>query len=134
MEQEQKSIYLEIAEELNLGQVCYYNKKLKDFFCIPDTDDLDADLFTEERKRIKNEKKDLIILRQPHSRVTFLLMEEFIQGIDDFEIQSELIEAISFDKPFARFKQKARNYKIEGDWCKFRDAKHAEIIEKEIGS
>ena len=133
MEKQKKSIYLEIAEELNLGQVCYYNKKSKDFFCIPDTDDLDEDVFIEEQKRLETEEKDLVTLRQPHSRVTFLLMEEFIQGIDDFEIQSELIESISFERPFASFKQKTRKYKIEGDWAQFRDAKHAEIIEKEIG-
>ncbi|MEY2924063.1 MAG: hypothetical protein RLZZ337_611 [Bacteroidota bacterium] len=132
--QEDNTLLREIAEQIDLGQICYFNKKTKQHFFIPSQVEDDAEFYQEAIQRKKDEKKELIEIKAFDSKTAFLLMEEFVQGIDDFEVQSSFMEALYNERPFANFKQKARQHRVEKEWSAFRVERLSKSVSDSIGS
>lgn len=132
MELEKKQLFRDIAEEVNLGQTCYLDKETKAFFCVPNFDE-DAsaeDALGTELAKLKKERQDFIKLEQPDSTSGYKMMEDFVQSIDDFEIQSDFMEALYYERPFASFKQKVKKHSFTSEWNTFRKERLAELFEE----
>jgi hypothetical protein len=131
LETDNKKLYRDIAEEVNLGQTCYINKETKEFFCIPNFEDTEVveEAFAAELAQLEEEKEQLIKLEQPDGKAGYKMMEDFVQAIDDFEIQSDFMEALYYERPFASFKQKVRKHSYTSEWNHFRKEKLAELFE-----
>ena len=130
MELEKKQLFRDIAEEVNLGQTCYLDKETKAFFCVPNFDE-DAsaeDALETELAKLKKERQDFIKLEQPDSTSGYKMMEDFVQSIDDFEIQSDFMEALYYERPFASFKQKVKKHSFTSEWNTFRKERLAELF------
>jgi len=132
LELEKKQLFRDIAEEVNLGQTCYLDKETKAFFCVPNFDE-DAsaeDALGTELAKLKKERQDFIKLEQPDSTSGYKMMEDFVQSIDDFEIQSDFMEALYYERPFASFKQKVKKHSFTSEWNTFRKERLAELFEE----
>lgn len=55
----------------------------------------------------------------PTSTEVYHMMQDFIGQVDDFEQQSELMEAITFEQPFATFRQATNRLRISDRWNEF---------------
>jgi hypothetical protein len=75
LETDNKKLYRDIAEEVNLGQTCYLNKETKAFFCIPNFDDEQSveEAFAAEIARLKEEKEQLVKLEQPDGKAGYMI-------------------------------------------------------------
>lgn len=58
----------------------------------------------------------------------FKIMEEYCTKVEDFEKQSELMEAMMFDSPFQSFKRKVYAIGLADEWIAFRTAKIVETL------
>ena len=55
----------------------------------------------------------------PSSTVSYQVMKDFINQVDDFEKQSALMSALAFDRPFKRFKDEVYKTKLVDPWKTF---------------
>ncbi len=106
-----------IATIVGNGYKCYVHKTT-------------AQVFTAEDISLEDQKSDTYAEYVPLDAVfTFRFMQNFIQTVDDFEKQSELLEAISFESPFKSFKTKVYNVGLGDEWLAYRTRCIIELLE-----
>ncbi len=107
---------LEVAEILGNGYKCYV--KLAD-----------ESVHTADTVSLEDQKSDAYQEFVPlEGEVTFGIMERYTASVSDFEKQSELIEALSFDQPFLNFKRKAYAIGLADEWLPYRAEAIAKIL------
>ncbi len=105
-----------IAEILGNGYKCYVHKASEEVHSA-------ADLSLEEQKSA--DYQEYLPLDGP---VVFGFMQDFIQGTEDFEKQSELMEAISFENPFKSFKTRVYQVGLADEWIAYRTERIVAVI------
>jgi hypothetical protein len=55
-------------------------------------------------------------------------MERYTAGVADFEKQSELMEALTFDQPFLNFKRKVYAIGLADEWLPYRADAIAKLL------
>ncbi len=103
----------QIVEILERGRTCVWNKSTNEVVEVADE---------------KSEHTGTVII-PPQSVFVFKLMEEYTSKVDDFEKQSQLMESLSYERPFATFKDKVYKLRLQGDWQKFRRQRFVEWLE-----
>ncbi|MDB5120297.1 MAG: hypothetical protein JWN56_1515 [Sphingobacteriales bacterium] len=99
----------EIAEQLDCGFKCYWNKESGELVFIPEgLDDFDVDPeegWSEELEKLDNNPDDYVEIDRLTSRDSFQIMEDFVETLNDSSnVKKRLIAALSKKKPFREFK------------------------------
>jgi len=113
----------EIAEQIDCGFCCYYNKISGEIVSIPDFEDRMDDIeefFGEDLAKIKKDKKNFIRIDKPSAREGFEIMEDFIEEIEDTKLRDELIKALNKKKPFSHFKFIVESSAYRQEWFDFK--------------
>jgi hypothetical protein len=106
-----------IAEIVGNGYKCFVNTSTGEVFSAEHID-------IEARKA--NNFKEYSPLS---SKVFFALMQDYIETIDDFEHQSELMEALSFEQPFQTFKRKVYALHLADQWLTYRNERIVQMLD-----
>ncbi len=113
-----KETLTSIADILGNGYKCYLNTATEEVFA---ADQIDVET------RNGSHFKEYVPL---DATLFFTLMQNFIQTVDDFEKQSELMEAIGYEQPFQSFKRKVYAQHLADDWIAYRSARIVDMLEK----
>lgn len=97
-----------VAAIIGNGYKCYVNLATEEVYT---ADSIDLD------KQQSSDYKEFVPLEGP---VTFGIMQDYIQSVEDFEKQSELLESVSFDSPFKNFKTKVYGIGLADEWIAYR--------------
>ena len=98
----------EIAEMLDCGFRCFYNKQNGELIFIPDTSkhfDMDTEAWADEMGKLDNNYHDYFEIDGLESRDSFEIMTDFVDSLSDSDkIKNRLIAALNKRKPFREFK------------------------------
>ena len=109
---------LEVAEILGNGYKCYV--KLAD-------ETVHTVNMIDLEKKQSDDYQEFVPLE---GEVTFGIMERYTAGVVDFEKQSELMEALTFEQPFQNFKRKVYNIGLADEWLVYRAEAIAKLLAK----
>lgn len=125
-----------IAEDLDCGLVCYYNKKTGEIKSIIDFDKhpgADSEGWDDDIKEIEDNNDDYIEFEGMESFESFRVMEDFANMLQDSELQSELFNALNRKHPFRNFKSIIDNSgHIRQEWFDFKSQKYMEWVTNQI--
>lgn len=126
-----------IAHELDCGNDCYYNIKTHEIFPVPtfnryDDDELFEDIYGEELKIIKQNKKDYIKFEPLESFESFKIMERFANQINDEKLKTELENILQKRKPFQNFKHAIDHSDYRQEWFDFKQTQIEKIVSDRI--
>ena len=126
----------EIAEDLDCGMKCYYNKKTKEITTILDFEShigADEEPWEDVINEIDEHWDDLVEFEMMDSRESFRVMAGFAEEVDDSALREKLVDALNRSKPFGNFKWIIDN---SGDyrqnWFDFKNQKYIEWVEARI--
>jgi hypothetical protein len=98
----------EIAEQLDCGFRCFWNRKTGELIFIPNTErhpDMDIEAWSDELELLDSDFDDYQEIDQLEPSDSFKIMEDFVYTLDDSnKLKSSLIEALNKRKPFKEFK------------------------------
>lgn len=96
----------DIAQEIDCGQTCYFNKKNGKTISIPNFED-DVSyykrMFKDELQEVKRNAGDILEIHPPNSRESFRIMRNFIAQLDNKRLAAQLSYALENRKPFRAF-------------------------------
>lgn len=110
---EYKELVKSIAENTDMGMVCYLNPESLEMIAIPSDVDIDSfyeseedgndfdddNLWTDDFKKIDSWEK-YVILRAPESDDSYRLMEEFVDQLPESRLKNNLSNALNRSHPF----------------------------------
>ncbi|TDE41989.1 hypothetical protein E0I26_14830 [Flavobacterium rhamnosiphilum] len=139
-----KSQIKEIAENLDCGLNCYWNKKTGEILFLPeelghllddDSDDtaIGNQWLQEDFDSIKNNHEDVAVIEKPNSNYSFGIMEAFAEQLPNkLEFKLKLFQALNRNKPFREFKFIIDNSDYREEWFAFKALKLQEWVEEQI--
>lgn len=130
-----QKIIAEIAQEIDCGSDCYYNPKTEEIVAVPnsslvDDEEMFQEIFGEDLKKVKKNKKDYIKIEPLQSFESFEIMENFANQIPDNLLQSKLQDILHQRKPFQNFKNTIDHSDFRQDWFDFKKIE----LEKKVKS
>ena len=125
----------EIAENLDCGFICYYNKRTGEVKNMLDMDNWDGndDLWEEDQKELEENSSDYIEFVGLSSTESFRVMEDFAENVDNTKLRNSLINALNRRKPFANFNSQiddSGDYREE--WFDFKNARYIEHVKDQL--
>jgi hypothetical protein len=126
----------EIADGLESGMRCYYNRLTGDIRTIIDFErwaDADREFWEEDLKEIEEHYDDYLVFDNLTSNDSFEIMSDFADTITDSKILSRLINALSNPKPFSNFKHEIDNsedYRLQ--WFEFKTSRYIDWVKEQI--
>ncbi|MBN1633415.1 MAG: hypothetical protein JW917_04535 [Ignavibacteria bacterium] len=126
----------QIADEVDLGFICYYNVKTNEIYSLPDFDRgfyYEEELWKDEIKKIKSQLKYCITFENMSSEQSFEIMEDFAHSVEDEAIKERLLKILDRAKPFRNFKYEIDDYPdLREKWFKFKSDRICKYIEEVI--
>jgi len=126
----------EIADGLESGMRCYYNRLTGDIKTIIDFErwaDADREFWEEDLEEIDEHFDDYYVFDNLSTSESFDIMSDFVDAINDSKIKSKLINALNKPKPFSNFK---RAIDDSGDyrqqWFEFKTSRYIEWVQGQI--
>ncbi|MDB5201344.1 MAG: hypothetical protein JWQ27_753 [Ferruginibacter sp.] len=115
----------EIAEELGIGQCCYYHKEKGTLLFLPDFAahmyEID-ELYADDIAEVENNSGDYIVLEPPTSKESFRIMANFANSLpENLGLRNQLFYALDNRKPFSHFKNRVDDSDYREAWFAFRD-------------
>ena len=107
-----------VAEILGNGYKCYANTESGEVYAVDE-------ITVEQREHPSI--KEYVPLEGP---VFYELMKKYCAQVEDFEKQSELMEAMLYEQPFQNFKRKVYALHIADDWIAYRTKAIVEMLSK----
>lgn len=125
-----------IAEDLDCGMKCYYNKKTKEITTILDFDShpgADEEPWEDVIDEVEENWDDLVEFERMDSRESFRVMADYTDLVDDSALREKLIDALNRPKPFGTFKWIIDNSgEYRQKWFEFKNQKYIEWVKKRI--
>ena len=135
MNKPDQKIINEIAQELDCGNECYFNQKTNELICLPNADlmaeageDYYKEMFQDDFKKIKSQKKDLIKFEVLESFESYKIMEDFKNQIEDKDLEKNLDQVLNRRKPFQNFKNLIDNSDYREQWFEFKQKEIEKIV------
>jgi hypothetical protein len=133
----------EIVDNLEMGFTCYFNKDTSQLISIPDEVDIyldedddelyDLEPWYEDAKIIRASPDSFIRVDKMPSNESFRIMEDFIETVNDENLQQKLLRAIQMRKPFAHFKEKIHHGGEEREhWFTFKRERMIEYVKEKL--
>lgn len=137
-EKYQKLVH-DIAESIDCGLVCFINPETLEMEDVPKSF-LEERFLTEIDDEEEDDELDLqhknwekcISVEPPESRESFGIMENFIDEVDDKNLQRKLVNALERRHPFANFKNTIENSDYRKKWFAFKQSKLEEYVWQNI--
>ncbi|GEM_PF-6691365 len=123
----------EIAEEMIMGQKCYWNKKSSEpLFLLSDDEDIDFDrtVWDENLAEFNKNFSDYVEIEMLSDAEFQAIMSDFAESLTDSnELKSKLLADRNSDKPFKTFEEILEDYEDEVElWFEFQYKKVQEIV------
>ena len=122
-----------VAEELQMGMVCYLHRQTGEVVSFPDPQQFpDTSAWQTEVDLVATESDSFIAIEPMSSRESFAIMEQFVDQLPA-NFQQPLRDALARPKPFRQFKEVVDglgHYRQE--WFVFRDAKTIEWLWEQL--
>lgn len=126
----------EIADSLEAGMKCYYNRLTGNIKTIIDFDSwigADDELWEEDLNEIDEHFGDYFVFENMTSHDSFNLMVDFVDLVVDSRIQTKLINALNKSKPFRNFKHVIDNSgEYRQQWFDFKRGRYIEWVQDQI--
>ncbi len=125
----------EIAQNLDCGMTCYLNIKTAELIDVPenyeDFDDEDAiEMFGDILEKIKNpDFKEISVL---DSHENFLIMQKFLEKVENAAVRSKLESALDGKRPFANFKKTIDNSDYIESWFAHKQQELENYVREEL--
>jgi len=137
MDNSQKNIVKEIAENLDCGNNCYYNSKTNEIVTIPNfsntSDEQELkEFFRDDLNKIKDHKADFIKFEVLESFESFKIMERFSEQMTDEKFKLKLRDILEKKKPFQNFKNTIDQSDFRQKWFDFKQNELEKIVESQI--
>ena len=98
----------EIAEQLDCGFICFWNKESGELIFIPDAtrySGMDEDIWSDELEKIERNQENYNEIESLKSFESFKIMENFVYTlVDSSALKGKLKSALNKKKPFREFK------------------------------
>lgn len=134
-----QNIIKEIAQEMNCGNLCYYNPKTKELISIPNADlramddeEYYEEVFKDEFEKIKRQKKNLIKIEVLESFKSLKIMENFKNEINDDKFKEKINEALTNRKPFQNFNYLIDTSEYRKSWFAFKQKELKKTVQSII--
>lgn len=125
----------EVAENLDMGYVVFYNFETNETKSLIDRD-TGFDIIEEEVeiwKEIDENFEDYHEFEKMDSRNSFLVMEDFAGQVEDEKFKNRLMTVLNRRKPFAHFKDEVEtNWDYREDWFAFKQKKSNQWVKQQI--
>jgi hypothetical protein len=124
----------EIAELLDCGEICFYNKLTGTIEHHPDpnSDFFEQDMWNETIDKIESEFSNYLRFEKMNSRMAFSVMENFTNSLNDQEFQNTLIKLFAQPQPFRNFKWIIDNSDYRQQWFDFKAQAYIEWVNEQI--
>jgi hypothetical protein len=105
----------EIAELLDSGLICFFNRRTRSIDYHPDPLDpyFDPEPWQETMDKIEEYWDDYERIDKMDSNSAFQVMEEFVDSINEQKFKDRLYNILSRPKPFANFKSEVETSNID---------------------
>ena len=127
----------DIAQDLEAGLKCFIHKVTGEVKTLPDelngNMEIDEELWQDVIDEIDNDEENFIVIEGMDSRESYILMEKFIDTLEDKQIAARLTNAINVPKPFHTFRYEL-NYSDEylQKWYAFKSQQMIEWVKKHL--
>ncbi|MBK9406141.1 MAG: hypothetical protein IPN57_16740 [Ignavibacteria bacterium] len=127
----------DIAQDLEAGLKCFIHKVTGEVKTLPDelngNMEIDEELWQDVIDEIDNDEENFIVIEGMDSRESYMLMEKFIDTVEDKQIAARLTNAINVPKPFHTFRYEL-NYSDEylQKWYAFKSQQMIEWVKKHL--
>ncbi|OOQ57449.1 UPF0158 family protein [Mucilaginibacter pedocola] len=124
----------EIAGELQMGMLCFYNKNTGEIVSYPNgVEDSDVfDLWEDVAQKVNDNPGDYFEFDALDSHQSFKVMERFVHGIDHIPTHNKFIGVLSRKKPFANFNNLLHNYpELREQWFPFKDSNYLDYVKEQ---
>lgn len=123
----------EVAEQLDCGFCCYYDKSSNNLLFVPDTDnhpDMELLAWKDDLKKIKMNRDKYLVIEPPNSSDSFNIMVNFVETLSDGNnLKSILTHALEKKKPFREFNFAVNNSSdYRQNWFDFKSGKLQEWV------
>ena len=126
----------EIADNLDSGLRCFYNKRtgvIKEILNFNSWINADEETWEEELREIEENWSDFYEFENMTSGESFNLMADFAENIDNPGLQKRLINALNRSKPFRNFKWQIDNSgEYRQLWFEFKNNRYIEWVKDQI--
>lgn len=126
----------EIAEWLDVGMKCYYNKQTGEIKNILNFDNwmgADEELWEEDINEIEENWENYIEFDAMTSDYSFRVMADFIDTVDNSKLQQRLVDALNRRKPFQNFKWISDNSgKYRQQWFDYKNIRYIEWVADQL--
>lgn len=126
----------EIADGLEAGMKCYYNRVTGAIKFILDSDrwiGADDELLEDDLNEIDDHFGDYFVFENMTSHDSFNLMVDFVDLVLDLSIQTKLISALNKSKPFRNFKNVIDNSgEYRQQWFDFKRSRYIDWVQDQI--
>lgn len=126
----------EIAEWLDVGMKCYYNKQTGEIKNILNFDNwmgADEELWEEDINEIEENWENYIEFDAMTSDDSFRVMADFIDTVDNSKLQQRLVDALNRRKPFQNFKWIIDNSgKYRQQWFDYKNIRYIEWVADQL--
>ncbi len=127
----------DIAQELEIGMQCFVNKETGELKSIPDelreeaiSDD---ELWQDEINEIENNIEKYIVINVMDSHDSYIVMEKFIDTVEDKQFAKRLTNAINVSKPFHNFRYELdQSGEYLNKWYAFKSQQMIEWVKKQL--
>ena len=127
----------DIAQDLEAGLKCFIHKVTGEVKTLPDelngNMEIDEELWQDVIDEIDNDEENFIVIEGMDSRESYMLMEKFIDTLEDKQIIARLTNAINVPKPFHTFRYEL-DYSDEylKKWYAFKSQQMIEWVKKHL--
>ncbi|WMJ73748.1 UPF0158 family protein [Cytophagaceae bacterium ABcell3] len=128
----------EIAGDLNMGMRCLYHLKTGEIEAIPDFDDsswygCDMELWQEKMDKVEENWGYYFEFEKMTSHESFEIMADFVETVENQDLQERLFNALNKPKPFRNFKWEIDNSgQYRQKWFEFKDQRWIEFVKSQI--
>ena len=128
----------EIASEMDLGNRCFIHKETGELIFLPDFhsfEDFEPDIFKEEMRFLKKERKNYFEIPKISSFESYRIMRDFIGTVKDVHFSQKLERAIQKPRPFRNFNEMLLSQPdFRQKWFAFKAAALIRYVEDQLKS
>lgn len=122
-----------IADELDMGMVCFYHLTTGELESVPQTDDIEAlddDLWTDIIDKVESDSASYLKFEPMSSREAFSIMTGFIDDLPMGIEKVRLTDALQQRKPFQQFRSILEDYsQLLENWYAYKLQRYIEYVQ-----
>jgi len=124
----------EIADLLDMGQVCYFHRLTGEIKHHTDPDSLfyDPDQWEDIISAVKKDRDNFVRFDPMGSRESYQTMVDFAHSIQDLTISDKLLKILSQSKPFQKFKHQIQLLQYTDDWHQFKQKAMIDWVRQQV--